>query len=106
MPKYMVNGSYSLDGLKGVLAEGGSSRVEAVRKLLESTGATLESMYFSFGSDDFVIIAEGPDNVTVAAIVMMVAATGAVTTKTTVLLTAEELDAAAHKVVSYRPPGQ
>ena len=106
MPKYLVQGSYSLDGLKGVLAEGGSSRVEAVRKLLESTGATLESMYFSFGSDDFVIIAEGPDNVTVAAIVMMVAATGAVTTKTTVLLTAEELDAAAHKVVSYRPPGQ
>ena len=106
MPKYMLNGSYSIDGLKGVLAEGGSSRVKAVRQLLESVGGTLETMYFTFGSDDFVIIADGPDNVTAAALVMMVAATGAAKLKTTVLLTAEEIDAATHKVVSYRPPGQ
>lgn len=106
MPKYMISGSYSLDGLKGVLAEGGSSRVKAVRQLLESVGGTLETMYFTFGSDDFVIIADGPDNVTTAALVMMVAATGAAKVKTTVLLTAEEIDAATHKVVSYRPPGQ
>jgi uncharacterized protein with GYD domain len=102
----MVNGSYSLDGLKGVLAEGGSARVEAVRQLLESAGGKLETMYFTFGGDDFVIIAEGPDNVTTAALVLMVAATGAAKVKTTVLLTAEEIDAATHKVVSYRPPGQ
>jgi uncharacterized protein with GYD domain len=102
----MISGSYSLDGLKGVLAEGGSSRVKAVRQLLESVGGTLETMYFTFGSDDFVIIADGPDNVTAAALVMMVAAAGAAEVKTTVLLTAEEIDAATQKVVSYRPPGQ
>ena len=73
MPKYMLSGSYSLDGIKGVLAEGGSSRVEAVKQV-ESVGGTLETMYFAFGSDDFVIIADGPDNVTAAALVMMVAA--------------------------------
>ncbi len=106
MPKYMLSGSYSLDGIKGVLAEGGSSRVEAVRQVLESVGGTLETMYFAFGSDDFVIIADGPDNVTAAALVMMVAAAGAAKVKTTVLLTAEEIDAATQKVVSYRPPGQ
>jgi len=106
MPKYMVNGSYSLDGLKGVLVEGGSARVEAVRQLLASVGANLETMYFTFGSDDFVMIADGPDNVTAAALVLMVNASGAAKVKTTVLLTAEEVDAATKKVVSYRPPGQ
>jgi hypothetical protein len=41
-----------------------------------------------------------------AAINLTVAATGAVATKTTVLITPEEVDAAAKKTPSYRPPGQ
>lgn len=106
MPKYMVQGSYSVAGLKGVLAEGGSARVAEVRQLIEAAGGKLEAMYFTFGSDDFVILAEGPDNMTTAALTMMVASTGASKNRTTVLLTRQEIDAAAKKAVSYRPPGQ
>ena len=106
MPKYMVSGSYTVEGLKGVLAEGGSSRVAVVKQLLESSGATLEMMYFTFGGDDFVLVADAPDNVTTAALSMMVAATGSTTLNTTVLLTPEEVDAAAKMVISYRPPGK
>jgi uncharacterized protein with GYD domain len=102
----MVQGSYSVEGLKGVLAEGGSARVTAVRQLLEAGGGTLEAMYFTFGSDDFVLLAEGTDNVNTAALTMMVSATGAVKVRTTVLLTPEEIDAATKVAVSYRPPGQ
>ena len=39
MPKYMVQGSYSVDGMKGVLAEGGTARVKEVRQLIEASGA-------------------------------------------------------------------
>ncbi len=106
MAKYMVNGSYTLDGLKGVLAEGGSARVAAVRQLFEASGGALESMYFTFGSDDFVIIAEGADNATAAGLGLMVAASGAAKIRTTVLLTAEDMDVAAKQAVSYRPPGK
>ena len=106
MPKYMVQGSYSVDGMRGVLVEGGTARVEEVRQLIEASGGKLEAMYFAFGSDDFVILAEGTDNVTAAALTMTVASTGAVTNRTTVLLTPEEIDAAVKKAVSYRPPGQ
>jgi uncharacterized protein with GYD domain len=102
----MVTGSYSVEGWKGVLGEGGSSRVEAVRQLVDGAGGTFESMYFTFGSDDFVMIAEGTDNVSAAALAMLVTATGAAKLKTTVLLTAEEIDAATQKALSYRPPGQ
>ena len=106
MPKYMVQGSYSVDGMRGVLAEGGTARVEEVRQLIEASGGKLEAMYFAFGSDDFVILAEGTDNVTAAALTMTVASSGAVTNRTTVLLTPEEIDAAVKKAVSYRPPGE
>ena len=47
-----------------------------------------------------------PDNVSVAAINMTIGASGAVRTKTTVLLTPEEVDAAVKKSPTYRPPGQ
>jgi uncharacterized protein with GYD domain len=106
MPKYMVTGSYTVNGLKGVLAEGGSSRVAVVKGLVEAAGGTLETMYFAFGGDDFVIIADLPDNVALAAINMMVLSTGSTTLKTTVLLTPEDIDAATKKAISYRPPGQ
>jgi uncharacterized protein with GYD domain len=106
MPKYMVQGSYSVDGIRGVLAEGGSKRVAEVSQLLTAAGGALEAMYFTFGSDDFVILAEGPDNVTTAALTMMVASTGAANIRTTILLTPDEIDEATKKAVSYRPPGQ
>lgn len=106
MPKYMVQGSYSVAGIKGVLAEGGSARVEEVKHLIEAAGGKLEAMYFTFGSDDFVILADGTDNATAAALAMTVASSGAASIKTTVLLTPEEIDTAKEQAVRYRPPGQ
>jgi uncharacterized protein with GYD domain len=102
----MVQGSYSLEGLKGVLAEGGTSRINALKQPIEAEGGTLEQAYFTFGSDDYVFICDLPDNMTMAALTMAAAATGMVKPKTTVLLTPEEVDAATKKVVSYRAPGQ
>ena len=106
MAKYLVTGSYTAEGIKGVLKEGGTARVEAVRKLVESVGGKLEGMYFAFGDDDFFILSEGPDNVGAAAATMIAGASGAVRVKTTVLLTAEEVDEAAKMSAPYRPPGQ
>ena len=105
MAKYMFTGTYSLDGLQGVLKEGGSGRRKASQRVFEAAGGKLESYYFTFGSDDFVAIVDLPDNVTAAAISMLSAATGAISPKTTVLLTPEEVDAATKKAVDYRPPG-
>ena len=62
MPKYLFHGSYTPEGLKGLLAEGGSKRREAAQQALKSAGGTLEAFYFAFGDDDFVIITDGGDN--------------------------------------------
>ena len=92
--------------MKGLLSEGGSSRREAVRKLIESVGGTLEGFYYAFGKTDVYVIVDAPDNASVAALSFAANATGTVKVKTTVLLTPEEVDEAAKKAPDYRPPGQ
>jgi uncharacterized protein with GYD domain len=106
MPKYLIQANYVGEGLKGLLKEGGSSRRAAVEKLFGSVGGRIEAFYYAFGDTDLFIIADVPDNVTAAALSLTVNAAGAATAKVTVLLTAEEIDAAAKKSPMYRPPGQ
>ena len=105
MPKYLISGSYSVEGTKGLIKEGGSSRRAVVEQLVKGLGGSLESLYFGFGSDDVYVIVDAPDNVTMVAVSLAVAATGAVRLKTTVLITPEEMDRATKKNVQYRAPG-
>jgi len=106
MPKYLVQANYVGEGLKGLLKEGGTSRRAAVEKAFSSVGGKLEGFYFAFGDTDAFVIGDMPDNVTAAALSLIVNAAGGATAKVTVLLTPEEIDAAVKKTASYRPPGQ
>jgi len=106
MPKYLVQANYVGEGVKGLLKEGGSSRRAAVEKLIKSAGGKLETFYYAFGETDLYVIADMPDNASMAAVALMVAASGVINLKTTVLMTPEELDNAAKKTPSYRPPGK
>jgi uncharacterized protein with GYD domain len=105
MPKYLIEASYTLDGVKGVQSAGGSSRRDAVAKVAESVGGRLESFYFAFGDHDVYTILELPDNESAAAVALTVNGSGGVTIRTMVLLTPEEVDAAANRSVEYRAPG-
>ncbi|MGH9030424.1 MAG: GYD domain-containing protein [Acidimicrobiales bacterium] len=104
MAKYLIQASYTLDGIKGVKAHGGSARREAVEQALKSVGGTVESFYFAFGDSDVYVIADVPGNVDAAAMSLATSAAGGAQTKTVVLLTAEEMDEAARKQVGYTPP--
>ena len=104
MPKYMFIGSYSAEGARGVLKEGGTGRRGAAIDLWASLGGKVEAFYFAFGSDDFYLIADLPGPEAAAAGSLALAASGAITARTVVLLTPEELDAAAKLKASYRPP--
>jgi uncharacterized protein with GYD domain len=93
MPKYLTMVSYTPEGIKGLVQQGGTARRVAVEKMLEKLGGRLEGFYFAFGENDAYVITEGPDNATAAAISLAIT-TGAIRTKTIVLLTPEELDQA------------
>jgi uncharacterized protein with GYD domain len=104
MPKFLIEAMYTADGAKGVQGGGGSSRRDAVAQLAESVGGRLESFHFAFGERDAYVIVDLPDNETAAAVALTVNASGAVAAKTVVLLTPEEVDAAAERSVNYSPP--
>jgi uncharacterized protein with GYD domain len=106
MPKYLLKVSYTAEGVKGVLKDGGTKRRQAAEAAVKSTGGSLEAMYFAFGDDDVYCIVDSPDNASVAAASMAIAASGLVKPTTVVLLTAEEIDQAVKKSASYTPPGR
>jgi len=105
MPKYLWQVSYTTEGSKGLLKEGGSSRRKVVEKLVQGVGGRLEAFYYALGDEDVYCITEFPDNVTAAAISLNVAAAGGARIRTVALLSTEEFDEAAKKTVQYRPPG-
>jgi len=106
MAAFLVQFSYTEQGLKGLLKEGGSKRREATEQLIKSLGGRLVAYYFAFGDYDGFAIVDGADNVDAATAALIVGASGAVRTKTTVLLTPDEVDKATQKSGKYRPPGQ
>ncbi|MDQ3093319.1 MAG: GYD domain-containing protein [Actinomycetota bacterium] len=105
MPKFLFEASYTPDGVKGVRSAGGSSRRDAVARVAESVGGTLEGFHFAFGDRDAYVIADLPDNESAAAVALTVNAAGGATVRTVVLLTPDEVDAAAQRSVEYQPPG-
>ena len=105
MPKYLIEASYTSEGAKGLLMDGGSKRRQAAEQAIKSAGGKLEAFYFAFGDRDAFVIVDAPDHATIAAASLAINASGAVQTKTIVLLTPEEIDQATKKSVKYTAPG-
>jgi uncharacterized protein with GYD domain len=106
MPKYLIQASYSPEGLQGVMKDKASGRKAAIEKALKSVGGKLEGMYYSFGDYDVVLVADVPDNISAAALSFSVCSTALAHTKTTPLLTVEETDKVIQKTVTYKAPGK
>jgi uncharacterized protein with GYD domain len=104
MPKYLLEVSYTLDGIKAVKAKGGSARKKAAEEAAVSVGGSVESFHFAFGDTDVYVLADLPDNTAAAALALAVSAGGGATTRTVPLLSIKEVDAAAKRDVSYKPP--
>ena len=106
MPKYLLQASYSAEGAKGLLKDGGSKRRAAAKTLVESLGGKIDCFYFAFGKTDVFAIVDLPDSASAAAASLTIGASGAVAGRVTVLLTPEEIDQAAKKSSKYTPPGK
>jgi uncharacterized protein with GYD domain len=105
MPKYLFQATYTASGEEGVRSKGGTDRRDAVADTVQSLGGKLECLYFEFGDRDAFSIVDLPDDEAAAAVALIVNSAGGATVNTTVLLTPEQVDEAASRAVSYRPPG-
>lgn len=105
MPKYMLQASYTADGVKGLIKDTASGRKAAIKAVVEAVGGKLESTYYCFGKDDVVVIMDLPDNIAAISLVAAVGSSGLVHARTTPLLTVEEMDKGLAKKVAYHGPG-
>jgi uncharacterized protein with GYD domain len=68
MPKYLIQASYTAEGLKGLQKDKASGRKAAVSEAVERLGGRLEAIYYAFGEDDVVVILDMPDNASATAL--------------------------------------
>jgi uncharacterized protein with GYD domain len=106
MPKYLIQGRYTPEGLKGLAKDKASGRKAALQAALKSGKSKLDSLYFALGSDDVVAIVDAPDNVTITAMAVTAGSSGLINVRTTPLLTVEEVDQALAMPLKFRAPGQ
>ncbi len=107
MPKYLIEATYSDEGLLGLAADGAAKRLRDVKAAAKSLGGKVDAFYYSFGDSDVVGIADFPDNSAAAAFSMVATSSGAVSLRTTPLLTGDEMDKSIAKMAKakYRAPG-
>lgn len=105
MGRYLIVGTYTAEGARGVLEEGGTGRRAAATAAIESVGGTLQSFHFALGSDDWYVLVDLPDAVAAAAIALVGTASGTLRSRAIPLITPEEMDAVVGRIVDFRPPG-
>lgn len=106
MPKFLLKVNYTAEGAKGLIQDGGTKRRAVAQRAAESVGGRVDAFYFAFGDTDAFVVADMPDAASAAAIALTVSASGGASVDTTVLMTPEEVDAAAKKSPLYSPPGR
>jgi uncharacterized protein with GYD domain len=108
MPIYMYQAAYTGESWAAQV-KNPQNRVEAVgRQACEAVGGTLIGGWLCFGEYDLVLIADVPNNESMSAIALAIAAGGAIkASKTTVLMTGTEgvaaLKKAANVAKTYKP---
>jgi uncharacterized protein with GYD domain len=106
MPKYLVSARYTApEGVKGLIADGGSARAAAVNALVAAVGGKVEAFYYAFGEVDAYAIIDMPDAVSGIATSLAVNASGLATVSVTELFAPEQIDAAKAKIPAYDAPG-
>jgi uncharacterized protein with GYD domain len=106
MPKYLIEANYTAEGLKGLQKQKATSRRAVISKMIKELGGTVEAFYWAFGDRDAIVLLDLPNDTTAAAVALTISSSGLVHTKTTMLMTAEEVDKAFKTAVNYRPPGK
>jgi uncharacterized protein with GYD domain len=80
MAKYISLVKYQTKGVENIKES--PNRLDAVKQLCESMGATVEGFYLTMGRYDIVMIMDAPDLETAAKIILTTTSKGAVGTET------------------------
>ncbi|MEP7030388.1 MAG: GYD domain-containing protein [Pseudolabrys sp.] len=109
MPIYITQGRYTRDAIKGMIVKP-EDRADPLARTLSKVGGKLLGYYVTFGEYDFLTVAEVPNDIQMAAVLLAAGSGGGVTDlKTTVAMTSIEAKgafaAASDLTPSYKSPG-
>jgi uncharacterized protein with GYD domain len=105
MPKFLIKGSYTAAGLKGLQKDKASGREKSIAAACKALGGKLDALYYALGDDDVFAVVDVPSHVHMSSLCVAVGASGMVSTRTVPLLTVAEMDKALGEGTKYRPPG-
>lgn len=110
MAFYLLRARYAQDAMNALVARP-EDRMITTTKLLKGIGGRLHYYFFCFGEFDIVLLFELPDNVSAAALSMVLQSAGTVTdVETTPLMTMEEaisaMRTAGDTTGVYQAPGR
>lgn len=88
MPTYIILTNYSQKGIERIKES--PARLDSVKGLFKKMGAELKDFYLVQGRYDIIVIAEAPDDETVAKISLAIGAQGNVRTETLRAYTEDE----------------
>jgi len=74
MSHYVILGNFTDQGIRGI--KDTTKRAQAFRDLAKDMGGSIKDIYWTLGAYDIVLTMEGPDDETVAAILMKVGSLG------------------------------
>jgi uncharacterized protein with GYD domain len=101
----MFRATYAAEGIKGLAKDTASGRKTAVGQGIESLGGKMEAFYYSFGDQDWVAIADMPDDAAAMGFSYAVSGSGLLHVVATHLVTVEEMDKALQKKSGFKAPG-
>jgi len=80
MPTYIILANFTQQGIERIKES--PNRLEAAKKAFKAMRAELKDFYLVMGRYDMVVIAEGPDDETVAKLALSIGAQGNIRTET------------------------
>lgn len=105
MPHFLIEGSYTAEGLRGLAKDKASGREAAIKAALGAVGGKLVGIYYALGESDVYVICECSDHVSAAALSIAASSSGLLRTKTIPLMTVGEADKALSMKTGFRAPG-
>jgi uncharacterized protein with GYD domain len=110
MPIYISRGRFTTDAINGMMAKA-ENREKAVSNLFESVGGRLIGWYLTFGSHDWLVVGEFPNDKAAGSAILAAAAGGSLCDiETTVAMTAEDaratFEAAGKAARTFRSAGR
>ena len=97
MAKFISLVKYTSKGIENIKES--PNRLDAVKQISKSMGASVEAFYLTMGSYDIVLIMDAPNSETAAKLILAVSSGGAVSTETLTAFSEEEY----RKLISELP---